>query len=250
LAELKVGAQLIIWGRRAITDLPSVLDDVASLGYAGIEINAWMAGWMSDFKSLLDSRGLSLAGLHLGMFDMKIVNTAMDFLGKMDGRYLIFSGACGKENTDEDYRRGSRFLDEVGRRAEEKGVKVCYHNHWQEIVNNARGIKIIYSETSPKHVSLCVDTYWVKYGGLSPIDFIKENLDRIAYLHLKDGTEEGIKRREFLELGKGTIDFSAIMETIESSKIEWIVVEQDVTNRTPKESMAISRRYLKEAFGL
>jgi len=249
MAKPKIGAQLIIWGKRPVEDLPGVLDEVSSLRYDGIEagINAFEK--VSDPKGLLTMKGLTLAGIHIGI-DEKLAEVALNLLRKADSHYLLFSGAGGKENTEENYRRSAKLLEKIGRKATKQSVKLCYHNHWQEIVNDAMGTKIILEETSPEFVSLCVDTYWVKCGGLSPADFIKENLDRVAYLHLKDGTEEGMKKHEFLELGRGIVDFPAVFEVVKSTDSEWFVVEQDRTDRTPKESMAISRRYLKEKLGL
>jgi len=37
---------------------------------------------------------------------------------------------------------------------------------------------------------------------------------------------------------------------VKSADIEWYVVEQDRTDKTPKESMAISREYLGTKLGL
>ena len=254
MPRLKIGAQLIIWGRRIESDLLGVLDEVSSLGYEGIECGADTFNTVSDAGKILTSRGLSLAGLHtgIGSTTKEIVKKAITTLEDLGGHYLIFSGAGGRENTDEDYLKNSRLLEEYGKIAEEHGITVCYHNHWQEIVNDERGIRLILENTDPKYVSLCVDTYWVKYGGKDPLEFIKKHKDRTAYLHLKDGTPEGMKKTppEFLELGRGIIDFPAILEAAKSLNIEWVVVEQDRTNLTPKESMAISRKYLKEKFGL
>jgi len=251
MVKPKIGAQLIIWGRRPVEDLPSVLDEVSSLGYDGIEAGADAFEKVSDPRQLLTVKGSKLAGLHLGMGNLeeKPVETALGILRKADGNYLLFSGAGGKDNTEDNYRRSARFLEKVGKKTAKHGVKVCYHNHWQEIVNDAMGTKIICEETSPEFVSLCVDTYWVKCGGLSPAEFIKENLDRVAFLHLKDGTEEGMKKYEFLELGRGVVDFPAVFDAVKSADIEWFVVEQDRTDKTPKESMAVSRRYLKRKLG-
>ena len=254
MMRLKIGAQLIIWRQRAESDLLGVLDEVSSLGYEGIECKPNVFKALPDAKKALTSRNLSLAGLHtgIGSVNREKVEEAISTLENLGGKYLIFSGAGGRENTDEDYLKNSRRLEEYGRLAREHGITVCYHNHWQEIVNDTRGIRLILENTDPKHVSLCVDTYWVKYGGEDPLEFIKRHGDRIVYLHLKDGSTEGMRKTppEFLELGRGIIDFPAILEAAESLNIEWAVVEQDRTNLTPKESMAISRRYLKENFGL
>ncbi len=254
MSRLRIGAQLIIWRRRVESDLLGVLDEVSSLGYEGIECGTGVFNAVSDAKQALASRGLSLAGLHTGIssIDRKEVERAIATLEDLGGRYLIFSGAGGRENTDENYLENSRRLEEYGRLAGEHGIRVCYHNHWQEIVNDERGIRLILENTDPEHVSLCVDTYWVKHGGEDPLEFIERHKDRVVYLHLKDGTIEGMRKTppEFIELGRGVIDFPAILEIAKSLNIEWAVVEQDRTSLTPKESMAISRRYLKENFGL
>jgi len=254
MSRLRVGAQLIIWGRRIESDLLGVLDEVSSLGYEGIECGTETFNVVSDAKEVLASRGLSLAGLHtgIGAVDREEVERAIATLENLEGQYLIFSGAGGRENTDENYLKNSKRLEEYGKLARRHGITVCYHNHWQEIVNDERGIRLILENTDPEHVALCVDTYWVKHGGEDPLEFIKKHQERVVYLHLKDGTTEGMRKTppEFLELGRGIIDFPAILEAAKSLNIEWAVVEQDRTSLTPKESMAISRRYLKEKFGL
>jgi len=249
---MKVGAQLIIWGQRASSDLTGVLDEVALLGYDGIEASPDTFKDVLDPKAMLASRGLSLAGLHMnvGSAGTEAVGNALAILGKADSRYLMFSGAGGRENSEENYLRNSKKLEEFGELPRKQGVTVCYHNHWHEIVNNAKGTQTILESTDPEHVALCVDTYWVRCGGLSPVEFIKENAERVAFLHLKDGTEEGMRRYEFLELGQGVVDFPAVIEAVKPLDVEWAVVEQDRTDKTPKESMAISRKYLKEKLRL
>ncbi|RJS90928.1 sugar phosphate isomerase/epimerase [Candidatus Bathyarchaeota archaeon] len=254
MSKLRVGAQLIIWGQRVKSDLVGVLDEVSSLGYEGIECGTDTFNAVSDAKGILESRGLSLAGFHtgIGAVSREEVEKALSTLEDLGGRYLIFSGAGGRENSDENYLKNSKRLDEYGRLAMERGIKVCYHNHWQEIVNDERGIRLILENTDPRHVSLCVDTYWVKHGGGDPLEFIRKHKDRVVYLHLKDGTVEGMRKKppEFVELGRGVINFPEIIEEAKSLNVEWVVVEQDRTSLTPKESMAISRRYLKEKFRL
>lgn len=249
---IKIGAQLIIWGQRPSSDLAGVLDEVASIGYEGTEAAPDTIKDVPDPRGVLASRGLVLAGLHMsvGAASTEAVGDALVLLGKAGSRYLMFSGAGGRENSDENYLRNSKKLEEFGKLARKRDVTVCYHNHWQEIVDKARGTRIILDNTSPEHVALCVDTYWVRCGGLSPVKFTKENAERVAYLHLKDGTEEGMKKYEFRELGQGIIDFPAVIEAVKPLNVEWAVVEQDRTSKTPKESMAISRKYLKERLGL
>ena len=248
----KVGAQLIIWGRRPLEDLRGVLEEASALGYAGVETGLEILRANPKPLDTLRAVGLELSGIHMNIegVDSQLIDEALSLLREAGSRYLIFSGAGGRENSEENYRRNSKRLEEIGVKAGTYGVRVCYHNHWQEIVDDARGMRIILEETSPEHVYLCVDTYWVRCGGLTPAEFIRENLQRVVYLHFKDGTEEGLRRHEFTELGRGVIDFPSIMKVIEEGDMDWIVVEQDRTDRTPRESMAISREYLKTKLGL
>lgn len=265
MVKPKVGAELIVWGLSPLgesrRELPDVLDEVSSSGYEGIEYFMHPFTGYSDPKGLLDMKGLAFAGLHTGIrgnsLDEEPFDIALEFLKKVDGRYLIVSGIM-TENTIENYRRSAKFMEKIGRKAAKQGVKFCFHNHWHEMVDidrNVSGMDIILEETTPECVSLCVDTFWAKVGGVSPAEFIKENLDRVPYLHLKDGTievarEETLPKTKFLELGRGIIDFPAIIEVVKSADIEWLVVEQDTTDLSPRESMAISRNYLKDRFGL
>ncbi|MGQ9513456.1 MAG: sugar phosphate isomerase/epimerase family protein [Thermoproteota archaeon] len=243
--RLKIGAQLIVWGERPTYDLDGVLKEVASLGYEGVEMGPSPLEKLIDPYEPFSSNGLVLAGLHIGVGDPKMVETCLQILRKCDSHYLIFSGAGGRGNTEKEYLESSKFIKDAAKRAKELGIKVCYHNHHQEIVNDAKGIKIICGEIEPELLSLCVDTFWVQYAGVSPVKFLKENLDRISYLHLKD-----LRGKEFVEIGQGTIDFAGVFKAIEGRDVEWAVVEQDITKKTPKESMQISRKYLKEKLGL
>ncbi|MCD6095868.1 MAG: sugar phosphate isomerase/epimerase [Thermoprotei archaeon] len=248
MRKLRVGAQLIIWGERALKELPRVLDEVASIGYEGVEAGMRILSHYPNYKELFESRGLVLSGLHQGIQNEKKVKDALEMLKVMDAHYLIISG--GRVKSKSGYLEIARTLEEIGKLAKEYDVKVCYHNHYWEIENDGLGIKTIIENTDPELVYLCMDTYWVKYGGMDPVSFMEENLDRIVYLHLKDGTEEDFKRRSFCELGYGIIDFKSIINLAKKGNVEWIVVEQDFTKREPRESMRISREYLKREFGL
>jgi len=241
----KIGVQLIVWGERAAKDLDGVLDEVASISYAGVEMGPEPLEKLADPKERFSSRGLVLVGLHVGVGDMKVVETCLQLLRRCEARYLLFSGAGGRGNTEKEYRENSKFMRTIAEKCRDFDIRVCYHNHYQEIADGARGIKIICREVEPELLSLCVDTFWVQYAGASPVQFLKENLDRVSYLHLKD-----LKEKEFVELGQGVVDFPGVFKAIEGRKVEWAVVEQDRTKRTPKESMQISRLYLKEKLGL
>jgi sugar phosphate isomerase/epimerase len=62
-------------------------------------------------------------------------------------------------------------------------------------------------------------------------------------IHAKDMTGDG--REFFAEVGHGMIDFPAIFAVAEEVGVEYYVVEQDICERPPLESVEMSINYLK-----
>ena len=60
-----------------------------------------------------------------------------------------------------------------------------------------KALEVLKNETN---VLFEVDTFWVFYAGLDPVKFVKENIDRIELLHIKDGLLDKIEGRP---LGEG-----------------------------------------------
>lgn len=246
MSSLKVGAQLIIWGVKPRENLKGVLAEVREAGYDGIETSPEIVSTdIMEKRRLLLENGLRLVALHMGVGNIEQAEQASKLLEKLEGEYLTFSGPGGK-GSEEDYLNCAEFLNKAGRISKEHGVKTCYHNHGHEIANNQKGIVSIIQNTEPELVGLCVDTYWVKFGGADPLQFIKTNKERIAYLHLKDGSEEDMKNRRFSELGRGSIDFPAILGFTTQLGVKWVVVEQDWAPGSPFKSMLESRSYLRK----
>jgi len=245
---MKVGAQLNIYGKMLETNFQKILENIYAMGYSGIETSYRIALMYRDLKKLLDKNELKLVALHMGMVNLERVEEMLDILSKSNGLYLTLSGAGGRTNSIEKYLKGSRLLNKVGKIASNYGILLCYHNHMHEIVYNARGIKTIVRNTNPSLVKLCVDTYWVRCSGMDPAKFIEEYINRIEYLHLKDGRKEDMisTPKRFCELGRGIIDFRKILEIATSKPMNWVIVEQDRSDKDPNESMRISREFLRK----
>ena len=110
-----------------------------------------------------------------------------------------------------------------------------------------RALDRLYQLTDPRYVYLCVDVYWVARGGVDPAAFLRQHLDRIGAVHFKDMGQDG----SFAEVGQGTLDFPGMMEVLAAKPdLDWIIVEQDRTDRTPEGSIALSRQYMRDQLGL
>ncbi len=250
MSKPRIGLQLIIYGRRPAQDLAGVVREVKQAGYDGIEAgNLFQIGESRAVKDTISRSGLAVAGVHAGFEDMQSLGgTAvnMAYLADMGARYLICSGVAPGEGI-ERYEKAAPVFNDVGRRCKNAGLVFCYHNHaWEfESHDGVKGIHRLAELTDPELVKLCIDVYWVTIGGERPEEFIARYADRAPYYHFKDGGPG-----EFRELGQGQVDLKAAVKAALATNPEWIVCEQDRTDKDVLQSITESRAYMRDALGL
>ena len=145
-------------------------------------------------------------------------------------------------------------LNSAGSTARNAGITFCYHNHAFDFqpIGHTTPIQIILENTDPILLKLETDVFWVSVAGVDPVDFIRKHKNRVELLHLKD-KKAGLRRRynenvphnAFKALGKGTLDFRAIIETGADIGVRHCYVEQDYTPGNPLISLRESYRYLQ-----
>jgi len=251
MAKRTVGVQLIIFGKRTDEDLPGVLDDVAAAGYQAVE-TAFLGDRVSgrDFRKMLDDRGLVHVGSHFGGMHMDRIGPVIDWLAETGGTDMPISDNTLRGAPLEAYARRADQYTTGGRRCAEAGITLSYHNHsWEFVPQNDRlPIEVLYEAADPAIVKACVDTYWVRDGGVDPAAFVARHAERIRILHAKDSYLEEVGQRSFAPVGSGVLNFPAIIQALGASPCPWIVVEQDTPNpgETAATCIAASRRYLRE----
>jgi sugar phosphate isomerase/epimerase len=251
MADARIGVQLIIYGKRGSEDLPGVLREVKATGYDGVETGNLYSRYSKDeVRHLLDEAGLAITGCHAGFDAFRNpddVESAIAFLKDVDARYLMVSGVGDLKQGLKAYDDAIEVFERTGRQCRDAGIDFCYHNHAWEFEPTEGQIPMHYlcERTDPALVKLCIDVYWVHVGGEDPATFIKRYADRAAYFHFKDG-----RKGVFTELGLGDVDFDRLMPEVRAVSPEWIVYEQDRTDRDPEESLQISRTFLRKRLSL
>ena len=175
------------------------------------------------------------------------------------------AGRIGPEHGLDDRRwdmlaRGANLI--AGRVAEETGLRTVFHHHCATFVETAAEIDRLLERTDPARVGLCLDTGHAAFGGGDPLAVATRWRDRIWHVHLKDcdpairaraaaeewDYQQSVRHGVFCELGKGVVEFPAIVALLRKSGYDgWLVVEQDVlpSMGTPAESAARNREYLR-----
>jgi inosose dehydratase len=146
----------------------------------------------------------------------------------------------------------------------ETGLSTVFHHHCAGYVETPAEISRLLELTDPDAVGLVFDTGHYAYGA-SDWDVaaaLERWKDRIRYIHLKDCDPEIAKRARlegwdyfealrhgvFCELGKGGVDFRAVLEWVKLNNYTgYVLVEQDVLPGmgTPRESAMRNRDYLR-----
>lgn len=123
------------------------------------------------------------------------------------------------------------------------GLRTVFHHHCAGYVETPEEIETLLSLTDPSLLGLVLDMGHYRFGGGDPLEALKKYRQRIPHIHFKDchtaiaetSRTEGrdyftsVGKGVFCELGKGSVDFTAIVEELMKQHYSgWIVVEQDV----------------------
>jgi len=143
------------------------------------------------------------------------------------------------------------------------GIRTVFHHHCAGYVETPQELDTLMTLTDPKLLGLCFDTGHYAFGGGSPEVAVAQYGERIWHVHFKDYDSgigeasgihgwdyfESVKQGVFCELGKGAVDFAAVLSTLDHHGYNgWIVVEQDVLPGmgAPKECAHNNRVYLRQ----
>jgi inosose dehydratase len=143
----------------------------------------------------------------------------------------------------------------------ETGLRTAFHHHCAGYVETPAEIEKLMSLTDPNLLGLVFDCGHYRFGGGDPVEGLKKYGKRVWHFHFKDyhpgfgqqGIKEGwdyfqsVSAGVFCELGKGEVDFPALLAELEKIGYDgWGVVEQDVLPGMgkPKESAQRNRDYL------
>lgn len=149
------------------------------------------------------------------------------------------------------------FLKRTAAKLRPYHVQLVKHNHEYELqkVCDRDGkeryiLDIFMEQCTPDELMLEIDTGWLAYMGIDPAEFIRERIDRIACIHMKDiCSDYKTKDREAISVacGQGIVDFKAIIDAVPVDKRDQILLmlDQDSSEGDIMKDLLDSVEYLR-----
>jgi sugar phosphate isomerase/epimerase len=231
--KIPVGLQLYSVRNEAQKDLAGVIEQVAAMGYEGVEFAGYY-GWTAEkIRKLLDQHNLKCCGTHAG------INTVLgdelpktiEFNKIIGNKYLIVPGIGGnmKPDSKNSWVLFAKLMTEVAARAGEHGMRAGYHNHaWEFEPLNGEIPWEVFAAISSKDVVLQVDIGHVVRAGADPAQHMTRYPGRLTTVHIKEFSKA---KRDPL-VGEGDVDWPAMFRICESTGgTEWYIIEDEVTNQ-------------------
>jgi inosose dehydratase len=267
-AELLFGYAAITWGGND----RQAMDDISALGFPGIQLRANVVKEFStpgELKDLLQKHKLTMVALSSGAVRIDLPEADEIAKHTANAKYVHDLGGLYLQVTDQkpkdraidaaDYKRLGRMITEIGKRTADLSISLGYHNHMGTLSEHPEQLDQILSAADPRYVKLELDVAHYFQGGGDPAKAIHTYGDRLLFLHIKDvepaaAAPDQTKGYRWVELGRGKVDLPAVFDSLRKVNFRgWAVVELDSvpdSSRTPKESAAISKKYLEEKLGL
>ena len=252
------GLQLYSLRDQLPADVKGVIPKVAKAGYKEVETfgyNMDKGYWglsAKDFGTLLKDNGLTSPSGHNGISyfndgktdDLQKYIEAANMIGQ---KYFIIPWIDNKLlDTVEKCKIIAGKMNKVAEICKASGLKTGYHNHnfeWKQL-DGGTFYDILLKETDPKLISLEMDIFWVVRAGQDPIKLLTDYPGRFDLVHVKD--RDKINTDLNTEVGKGSIDYKAIVPKAKAAGVKHFIMEQEnFTNIDPFVSITESCTYMK-----
>lgn len=293
--KVKLGIAPIAWTNDDMPELggentfEQCVSEMALAGFTGSEVGNKYPRDTEVLKKALNLRGINIASAWFSSFltTKPLEDTVIefikhrDFLNAMGAKVIVVSEqghsiqgmmdtpVLSKKPhfTEEEWNKLAKGLEELGKLADEKGMKIVYHHHMGTGVQTLEEIDKLMEMTDPNLVYLLFDTGHLTFSDVNPEVVLKKYINRIKHVHLKDIRKEvldTVKREEmsflnavkagvFTVPGDGIIDYDQLFKILDENNYEgWFVVEaeQDPAKANPLEYAIKVRKFIAEKTGL
>lgn len=230
MEKLPIAAQVYSVREEAAADFDGTMEQLARMGYEGVELAGLYGKSPREIRSCLDKCGLQAVSAHVPLDEfLKDLDGTVKAYSEIGCRFLAIPWL-----DSERWYGGSGYeglldsISEIAERCRKAGIQLLYHNHTFEFEKTPEGgfqLDAFYGEPRNAGLAAELDLCWVKAGGADPVEYLKKYSGRCPVAHVKDFVRED--EVTLVAVGDGVLDVKAVVRQAAESGTAWLVVEQD-----------------------
>ena len=237
-----LGVQLYSFRDAMPKDVPGTLRRVHDLGFRQVELAGTYGMSASDFRTQLDSAGLTATSMHVGYEQFRDSLDRVLADAKALGVTFVGTAWIPHPNgpiTPAMAREAAADFTRWGRAARQQGVQFFYHCHGYEFVPDRAGVRpmdILMRQTDADAVKYEMDVFWISRPGADPVAWLKTYPTRWRLLHLKDmkqGTPTNVNTGSAnpdsteVPVGTGQIDYRGVLRAAQEIGAQGFYIEDE-----------------------
>lgn len=227
---MNFGLQLYTVRDHLERDFKGTIQQVASMGYHGIEFAGYGGLAASELKQLCEQYQITPISSHVGLHLLEKSENELDYAKELGLSYVVCPWLpMERRQSIADYIQLAKTLNHIGEQCAKRDLIFAYHNHSFEFdLQDDMGryaLDVLFENTDPSLVKVELDMFWIEYSGLSIDSYIDRYNGRLPLLHLKD-LAHGDERKD-TSLGEGKLDIRGIIQHASEAFTSWFFVEQD-----------------------
>lgn len=228
-----------------------LFSDFQSFGYTGLQLKgSQYQAAISNPAILLDrwngatpaiTSGL-IAGNRLDQSGIADLRSLFKFARAVGSERIIFCiGKSRRDTAAEGIKEYARILSELGKEAQQLGLSLSMHHHYDQPVMYREDFDIFFEAVQDQSVKLTIDTAHLAKSGISDLPAVFRDFHQVLdNIHLKDFADG-----EFKVLGKGDIDFRPVFSALRQIEYKgWLCVDEE-SGSDLSETMVSSMQFIK-----
>lgn len=253
--HLPVGLQLYSVRELLPKDFDGTLAKVHAAGYTVVEAAGYYDRTAQQFRKSMDQAGLRCVSTHHTLKQLQTqLEQWIDYGHTLGLEYIVCSSSGGVHRnpqakgpqTLDDWRWIASEFNRVGERVKAAGMTFGVHNHQPEFANFNGDL--VYDEllrlTNPELVVFEMDAGWVYAAGYNPIDYLKLSPKRFQLMHVKDMVRQPGGKVLLPVMGKGNMNYGAIMRA--ATGVKYYFIEQERFDMEPMEELRLDAEYMRK----
>ena len=228
----KLGVQMYTLRKFSQTadDLKMALERIREIGYRSIQVSAFGDIPATTVAELCRQNELDIGGTHIAWDRFRYnIDRVIEEHEMWGCRHTAVGSIPAKTYlTMEGLKTFIAEATPVAEQLADAGITFSYHNHNHEFLHfdGKPWLTHLY-ELSPDLIKAELDTHWIVAGGGDPVAWINDCGARMPLLHLKDYAVNAEFQRVFAAIGRGNMNWNAIIGAAMQHPIEYYFIEQD-----------------------